>query len=810
MNPITRLVLAVRFLGVRGVLRSVRYSIFKALTDRGDTGKAFMESHIPGKLKEASEIPSGGRFTFSNVELEIVFLAPDLARITWGSGIPPVPYALARTEWEPAQVDLSKHGEIWILESTRIKIQVDSEGSLRYVDSMHRVIRHELPPVFQGTAWRHRARLSADERIYGLGEQAGPFNLRKERRRMWNSDPGGSYGPGRDPIYAPMPVYAGMHSAGSYMIFYENSFPGYFDFQAPDPELPAGKTGPGLASTSFVDGLLRCYFIPGSPRRALERFTELTGRPALPPRWSLGYHQSRWGYKTEKDVREVVAGFKARDLPLSAVHLDIDYMDEYRVFTVDQARFPDLAALARDLKQEGVRLVTIIDPGVKQDPEFEMYRDGIKQEVFCTLRDGYPSVGLVWPGWSLFPDFTNPKTRAWWGGYYARLLEAGVDGFWHDMNEPTSFSAWGDISLPLTTQHDLEGSGGSHHQAHNVYGLQMNRAAYEALRSLSPDRRPWLFSRAGWVSQQRYAWNWTGDSESTWSTPRMTIATVLGLSLSGQPYSGPDIGGFSGRPSAELFLRHFQMAAFMPFFRTHSAVGTKPREPWVFGEPYTTILRSFLKLRCALLPYWYTLAWQASQTGMPLVRPVFWGQENDRRLWTVDDAFLLGQALLVAPILDDGARGRAVRLPAGGWYHYWDDAYFQGPGEIELPAPLERMPLLVRASSVLPMEEDGRLALHLYAPQGEDQQPSQDLYSDAGDGYGPSRVDTFFLEARESGLELRWAQQGDFPFPYSSIDIHLHGFQASQVRVDESDQTLQANHLRVDQPFRLALFFEQS
>jgi alpha-glucosidase len=253
----------------------------------------------------------------------------------------------------------------------------------------------------------------------------------------------------------------------------------------------------------------------------------------------LGYHQSRWGYKNEADIRQVAQGFQTHDLPLSAIHLDIDYMDGYRVFTVDRDRFPDLAQLAQDLAAQGIKTVTILDPGVKVDPKYFLYQEGQQGNHFCKLPGGKDLEGLVWPGWSVYPDFTHPATRSWWGRQYPRLLDQGVAGIWHDMNEPTSFAAWGDMTIPLNTRHDLDGAQGDHRQAHNLYGLLMNRAGYEALRSLRPQRRPWLISRSGWAGLQRYAWNWTGDIESTWEALRMTIPTLLGQGLSGLAFSGP-------------------------------------------------------------------------------------------------------------------------------------------------------------------------------------------------------------------------------------------------------------------------------
>src|SRR3990170_317969 len=248
-------------------------------------------------------------------------------------------------------------------------------------------------------------------------------------------------------------------------------------------------------------------------------------------------------------------------------------------------------------------------------------------------------------------------------------------GFWHDMNEPASFAGWGEATLPLSTQHDMDGIGGDHRAAHNLYGLLMNRAGYEGLCMLQPHKRPFILSRAGWVGMQRYSWAWTGDVESTWGGLRQTIASVLGLSLSGQPYAGPDIGGVSGQPSPELFVRWFQLGSFLPFFRTHCALYLPRREPWEFGEQVLEMLREQLQLRYRLLPYWYTLAWMASQDGHPLARPLFWVEPEDQAFWEVEDAFLLGEVLLIAPVVEEGARRRSIYPPKGDWYDFWSDKF---------------------------------------------------------------------------------------------------------------------------------------
>ena len=817
MASLNEILLLIRFSGLSHTARILSHSRYRNRLNRyvqeERSSRKAAPLKAPGKLSDAYSVPGGVRLKFENAELECVLIAPNMARLTWSPGILPPPYAIDHqiSPLETAQVKQHEHG--WRLASKELRLTLDRAGQVSFFDPSGALLRQEGVPCHQGEplppAWISEAALQPGERLFGLGEQTEGLDLRGAAHQIWNNDPGGSYGIGQDPIYMPLPVYMGMHQAGSYLLFYENSYPAEFEFRAAqDQEQPDNAPDVRLR---FEGGALRYYFLAGSPQRLLESFTTLTGRPAMPPIWSLGYHQSRWGYRSDADVRQVAAGFHAHEMPLSAIHLDIDYMDGYRVFTVDQARFPDLSALSEELAAKGIRLVPIIDPGVKIDPNYHVYQQGEQAGIYVKAPDGQDLKGVVWPGWCVFPDFTRPEARRWWGGYYPALLDSGMAGFWHDMNEPAAFTTGGGLTISLAGKHSLEGQEGDHLQAHNLYGLQMNRAAHEAVRKHQPERRPWIISRSGWVSQQRYAWNWMGDSESTWGSLRMTLTQTLGLGLSGQPYTGPDIGGFSGSPDAELYLRWFQAAVFLPFFRTHSSIGTARREPWVYGEPYTTILRKFLQLRYRLLPYLYTLAWQASQDGQPFVRPLFWLEQDPTRRWQAvqretGDCFLLGDSLLIAPVLEPGAHARELFLPSGDWYSLWDDTHYPGGREVRLPVTLENIPVLVRGGSLLPLEEQGFIHLHFYsASEGLPAKTTGQLYLDEGDGYGDSRLDCFDITQTEDAFEVAWRTEGKFPFPKETIMLHLHGFSARSVSID-NQPAIPADQPLLTKPFRTARF----
>jgi alpha-glucosidase len=793
----------------------------------------------PGRLERVevwNPVPGTVLFHFERARLEVAFLAADVVRVSWGPGPDPVPYAIAGQPSGPVPevqahpIDVLRADGPWVLRSDSLEVTVGADGSLRTARPDGTLLRTESAPVRRGTAWEHAFSLRPGERVCGLGEQASAIDLRGTAHKLWNTDPGGSWGPGKDPLYLGIPVVLSTHPDGDVLVFYENSTRAKFRLGVPDETATEADMAAETATVQFAGGVVRRYLVAGPVPRALDRYTELTGRPALAPRWALGYHQSRWGYRDEADVRAIADGFARLGVPLSAVHLDIDYMRGFRVFTVDNARFPDLGRLTADVAATGARVVTIIDAGVKVDDDYDVFREGRDQHRFCTDEDGHVVEGVVWPGRSAFPDFTDPGTRSWWAGKYRVLTDAGVAGIWHDMNEPASITFRGDPTLPLSTRHSFDGRGGDHAEGHNLYGLLMNRAGYEGLRDAHTERRPFIVSRSGWAGMQRWAWNWTGDVSSTWESMRQQVATVVGLGLSGVPFSGSDIGGFSGSPDDELYVRWMQMSVFMPYCRTHSVRGVPPREPWCFSEPTRRLVTGWIRFRYRLLPYLYTLAHQSADSGAPLIRPLWWPTtatgEPDASGLDVDDAFLLGDALLVAPVTEPGGRGRTVSLPPGDWVSLWehdclgaDPAGAGGGGPFptaHLDTPLERVPVLARAGSVVLLDDgwadpagpcrlDGDpeaagpafgsasgLALdhapvlpawHCWAD--EDGVAEGAAIDDAGDGDGPVRHDALRVEGARPGETARvtWDRTGEFA-PPAAVRVVLHGLSAHRAVAD--------------------------
>ncbi|MGC9520765.1 MAG: TIM-barrel domain-containing protein [Anaerolineae bacterium] len=743
------------------------------------------------KVQAIRPVDWGAVLELRGGNIEILFLTSDFVRVRYsppapGTLAPPLPYGIASPPEAWALPEISaislEHAYVLYTDTLVVGIHLGS-GRLFFGTPKGELLRADVDAAWgEHGALRHRAALVEGERLFGLGERATPLDRRGRTHVLWNTDPGG-YTPGEDPINLNIPVYVGAvptqsGAIRSYLAFYENASYAEFDL---------GESAPHVAEHRFAGGELRYYFAAGPLPTLVERYTALTGRHRLQPLWMLGYQQSRWSYEDEARVRKLAQNLRRHRIPCDAIHLDIDYMDGFRCFTWNRDRFPDPAQLAADLRAGGLKLIAIIDPGIKRDPDYAAYREGLEAGHFCRLPNGEVFHAPVWPGESAFPDFTSPQTRRWWGGLYRALIEDGVAGFWNDMNEPSAFGQIGDKTLPSPVRHTVEGEERSHWEAHNVYGMLMVRATQEGIEALSPDTRPVVITRAGWAGVQRYATSWTGDNESTWESLRLTVPMMLGLGLSGVGFSGADVGGFAGAPDGELFTRWVQMGAFMPFFRAHTAKHSPEQEPWSYGEPFLSIVRRFIELRYELLPYLYTAMWQLCTRGWPMVRPLAWFNPADPSLWDIDDAFLCGDSLLVAPVMAPGASRRPVQLPPGTWYDFWTNRPYTGESLVDQYAPLETMPLFVRAGTVLTMGETGPsvegrrqkfLRLSLYLPR-EPGETVTELYEDAGSGLGyregAFRLSRFRLRREGERVTLTWEAEGAYDPPYEHIELTING-----------------------------------
>src|SRR5579859_3555107 len=734
------------------------------------------------------------RLRSGRATVEVAALAPDLFRVgLFGDGRP-VDYrseAVAHREWQPDGVRI---------ESTRDGIRLATAAATAHLSLAPLRIGFEdstgrrqiavddavlgmgfapLAPVESrlvdplGAPSRTYKQNQPGTHYFGCGERTGGLEKTGSHQVFWNVDPPLGHTAGLNNLYTSIPFVLALQDGQAWGMFVDSSYRLEFDLAREDPHRC------GFA----VDGgpLIYYVFAGPTPRDVLARYTELTGRIPRPPRWALGHHQSRWGYKTADEVLALARKFRQRDIPLDAVYLDIDYMDGYRVFTWDTARFPDPPALVQKLGELGVKLVTILDPGVRVDQSYGIYTSGRDADLFCKTFGGAEYRNVVWPGLCAFPDFTNPKTRTWWGDQLKVLLDAGVAGIWCDMNEPTAFVP-APSTLPDDATHDGDGEAKLHAQVHNLYGQLMARATFEGLDRWRPDRRPFVISRAGFAGLQRYALHWTGDNSSWWEHLWLSMPQLQNLGLSGYAWVGVDIGGFAGDATGELLTRWMEFGIFQPFCRNHSAWDTHPQEPWAFGEPFESHIRSMLVLRQRLVPYLYSLFEESHRTGAPILRPLLFEFPDDVTTYSADDEFLVGEALLVAPIARPGTEYRHVYVPRGTWVHYWTGARVNGPAHVLAHAPLGQPAIYVRANTPVPlwpaMAHDGERAADpltwlVFAALGAE--GSGTLVDDSGDGYGDRALFRATC-ATSTAVVLRFDPQvGDFRSGHTVVELDVRG-----------------------------------
>ncbi|MET7681000.1 TIM-barrel domain-containing protein [Streptomyces sp. NPDC005423] len=718
------LVRSVKVIGSTGAaqgLRTVRAAWRGRRADAaGLPSRGAERARVPGPVLAAEPGPGGGVIKFSRSELRVTVAVNGAVFWGWDGAGPEPSYALAGHCPEPdprAALEPDKDGG-WRVVAERVTVVVSRHGALEVCTPGGVTLRRELPPrwwepVGGGTArWAQRSEVAADARFFGLGGRGGGPVLRDGVYRLWNTAPGRAPGPGDDPLSLTMPVQLVVADAATHLAFYDTSWDGTVTLREGEEGAGSGHDRCGGSQLRMDGGPLRCWVMVGTPARVLHAWVSLTGAPALPPAWALGHHV-RWGAGGEREIRRFVADCRERGLPLDAVHLDSAHHDGHRVFTVDRDGFAQVPVLAEELRRDGVRLVSVVQPGVEAAPGNAVHDSGAALDAFVRDAAGRVVRGVARSGEAVFPDFTHARVREWWGRLYGERLSQGFAGFWHDMNEPTSFAAFGESTLPRSTRHSLEGRGGDHREAHNVYALCMARAVHEGVRELVPRERPFVLSRSGWAGMQRYGGTWSGGVAPGWAGLRTALSLVVGLGLCGVPYSGTDVGGPDAGRSPELFLRRLQLGAYLPLFRTWAGL----REPREFGADVVEHARVALVERRRLLPYFMTLAHVARWTGAPYVRPVWWGAPEDRALRDCEDAFLLGDCLLVAPVLVPGADRRAVQLPRGRWYDTATERAYEGPGRVLVDAPLSRIPVFARAGAVLPVRgADGGTELEVWAP----------------------------------------------------------------------------------------------
>lgn len=693
-----------------------------------------------------------------------------------------------------------------------LQVQVDrSNLQLTVRDLSGKIVQQDALPVrFEGTSFRVYKTMPLDEHYFGLGDKTGPLDRRDEAFSLWNTD-AYRFQESTDPLYKSIPFFMIYRAGLASGIFLDNTWRTSFDF---------GKEMPGVYSFGAVNGPLNYYILYGpSPKQVVETYAWLTGTPPLPPRWSLGFQQSRYSYVPQARVLQVANRLRADHIPADAIYLDIGYQEKNRPFTVDKKAFPDFSGMIAKLRSENFHVVAITDLHIANLPDHHYfpYDSGMAGDHFVKNPDGSVYTGIVWPGPSVFPDFTQQQTRAWWGTLYKHFHDIGIEGFWNDMNEPSIFNT-PTKTMPLDVVHRINEPGfitraATHAEIHDVYGMENSRATFEGLKMLDPNLRPFVLTRATYAGGQRYAATWTGDNSSSWNHLRMTTPMLENLGISGFAFSGADVGGYAGTPSPDLLTKWIEIAAFQPIDRDHTEAGTGDQEPWVGGPAQEAIRRRFIEARYRLMPYLYTLAEEASRTGLPVIRPLFLEYPDaapDHHPIDTDipasGEFLVGHDLLIAPsaFLDE-LDAYSIEFPSAGWYDFWTGAKIEAPADpsaaqapnspaqvqlsVTVKPELATLPVFVHAGSILPIAPlvqstnetpQGPLTLRVYA--GDDCNGS--VYQDDGRTYnyknGAFLRMKFTCQITQNGFHLHAGpQEGTYPAWWKQIRIEIYGWKPS-------------------------------
>ena len=709
-----------------------------------------------------------------------------------------------------------------------LRVRIDrANGLLTLLDASGKIIQQDAEPLqFEGDRFRIAKAMPLDEHYFGLGDKTGAFDHRDEAFRMWNTD-AYAWQESTDPLYKSIPFYLSYRAGISLGILIDNTWPCSFDF---------GKTLGDTFQYRAEGGPADIYILYGpSAKHVLESYAWLTGPTPLPPLWALGFQQSRYSYMTQARVLEVAERLRKDKIPVDAIYLDIDYQEKNRPFTINQDSFPDMPDLIAKLHQEELHVVAITDLHIADLPghNYAPFDSGMAGDHFVKNADGSLFVGPVWPGSSVFPDFTQQQTRVWWGKLYQGFMHMGMDGFWNDMNEPSVFTPL--KTMPGDALHRIDEPGfarreATHREIHNVYGMENSRATFDGQLALKPDVRPFVLTRATYAGGQRYAATWTGDNSATWNHLRLTISMLKNLGLSGFSLAGADVGGYAGTPSAELLTKWIEIAAFQPIDRDHAEKGTGDHEPWANGPEQEAIRRRFIETRYRLLPYLYTAMEAGTHTGLPLLRPLFLEFPDaalDHHPLDVDlDAsgeFMVGSDLLVAaPPFLDKADDYDAKLPSTGWYDFWtgdrvhegkapmttgslqsNEARTQATPFVHLHPELATLPVFVRPGTILPMaplvestseRPQGPLALRVFP--GPD--CAGDLYQDDGVSFAYKHGEYmrmhFTCSLDHGTLTIHVGKhEGHYPAWWHSLAVEVNGLAANPSSITNNGRSVTAD-----------------
>lgn len=613
-------------------------------------------------------------------------------------------------------------------------------------------------------------KLNWEKGFYGLGEKYGHINLMDRYTENWNTDVLGVspiHHSAQKAYHTSIPFYIGMNEEKAYGLYCDNSYRTFFDFKKYSENVKFKAEG----------GHLDYYFIYGeNVGKVVENYSKLTGTVKLPRKDFLGYQQCRWSYMDTEETLDIATKLRKNGIPSDVIYLDIDYMEDYKVFTINSKRFKEFKKMTEKLHEMGFKLVVIVDPGVKVEKGYEIYDEGIEKDYFIKDENGEVYVGKVWPGDSTFPDCLRKEVREWWGELHKGLIDFGVDGIWNDMNEIADMST-ATKTIPETTyQIDHMGEKRFQKEVHNLYGHYEALSTYEGLKKIQ-NTRPFVLTRAASAGTQRYSALWTGDNSSVWEHLEGSIPMLLNLGLSGYSYVGSDIGGFLEDGNGELLARWTQLGAFYPLYRNHSALNSLSQEPWSFGEEILKITRKYIKLRYSLITHLYNLFRESSLKGTPIIRPLFYHYQNDSKTFNITDQFLFGEDILIAPIIKPKIKTRMIYLPLGIWYDYFNGKKYEGGKYIIKDAKLEELPIFVKEGAIILKDKEmnyvgenkDRYEIHIYTGQNN----KKEFYFDDGltFNYEKAQYQLIDVNLNDNTVEVKSIVDN---FKIESIDLVIH------------------------------------
>lgn len=685
---------------------------------------------------------SGPKITirFERQNGEIIVINPRTLHVYADCGTTPIlSKAVINEEITKTKIEITRKKDVIMIQTGALEVRVYDEFKIDIYDKEGRALcrdyRGKRTPritiskesVELMKKEGHRVALSKDKyeievvkemgtnvAFYGLGDMTGFLNKKGYAYELWNTDNPMPHVESFKTLYKSIPFMIAKQTDSVYGIFMDNTCHSYWDF---------GKESNDYYYYAADGGNLNYYFYTGdSIKEIISAYTAMTGTVPIPQMWTLGYHQSRWGYESNRDILEVADKMRELEIPCDAIHFDIDYMEQFKVFTFNREKYGEPKELMKTLEEKGIKAVGILDPGVKVEEHYDIYEEGKKNSYFAVKPDGEIYTNTVWPGEAAYPDFGKTKVRKWWIEKEKRLIDYGFRGIWNDMNEPAGF----DGEIPPDIVFFDEDKKSNHAQMHNVYGHLMSKAAYEGLQK-HDKKRPFVITRACYAGSQRYTSTWTGDNHSIWPHLQMAIPQLCNLGMSGMGFSGTDIGGFGSDATSELLIRWIQLGCFSPLCRNHSSKVGIYQEPWQFDEDTCRIYKKFVELRYRLLPYIYDCFCDMAKTGIPVMRPVVMEYENDSNTWELNDEFMLGERILISPVITQGSRNKLVYLPKGDWIDYETGERVTGPVSFIKEAPLDTCPIYVKAGTILPNypvmqyvgeKEIEELILHIYPGTG--------------------------------------------------------------------------------------------